>query len=96
MWAVKAYGMLPTKAGVDSRATQLIGFPRKSMVSGNDSSYENGHPSRKEYVKRKENKNVNQNINHSCVANWWNKYEKNISTPSSRSLGPSICEWIIW
>ena len=27
MWAVKAYGMLPTKAGVDSRAAQLIGFP---------------------------------------------------------------------
>ena len=44
MWAVRAYGMLPTKAGVDSRAAQLIGFPRKSMMSLNTPSCENGHP----------------------------------------------------
>ena len=30
MWAVKAYGMPSAKAGMDSRAAQLIGFPRKS------------------------------------------------------------------
>ena len=31
MWAEVAYGMPPAKAGVDSRAAQLIGFPRMSI-----------------------------------------------------------------
>ena len=30
MWAVWAYGMPSTKAGMGSRAARLIGFPRKS------------------------------------------------------------------
>ena len=30
MWAKEAYGMPSTKAGMDSRAAQLIGFPRES------------------------------------------------------------------
>ena len=31
MWAEVAYGMPPAKAGVDSRAALLIGFPRSSI-----------------------------------------------------------------
>ena len=35
MWAEVAYGMPPAKAGVDSRAAQLIGFPRISIIKQN-------------------------------------------------------------